>query len=207
MYVYIASTKCIFQFVSTNLSLERTWTVVFVRDNVKCRICSWKTCAKGALFWLCREGEGGGGSFWEGTATPRHPPIQWPLCLALCWATFYPPMLLPVMAHIRPLGLERPANHGPIRFEYTGWGANPPIRGHRGGLTDRQAKGWCFGAGVSSLFVQTHLRDTDTGVRLDTNTTMQDFRHHKIVYFYQSFLFFSLCWIRFVVPGPNHELL
>ena len=69
-------------------------------------------------------------------------------------------------------------------------GRTPPIRGHRRGLTDRQAKGWCFGAG-SQAFLSIHLRDTDTGVKLDTNTTVQDFGQ-KYSYFYRSFLVFLI---------------
>ena len=59
--------------------------------------------------------------------------------LLLCYS-YYPPMLLPVVpvvAHIRAVGLDRAANHGPIAVE----GRTPQYRGHRRGLTDRQAKG------------------------------------------------------------------
>ena len=61
-----------------------------------------------------------------------------------CFYYFYPPMLLPVMAHIRAVWLVHAANHRPIRDEHLGCGANPPNTGSQGGLTDRQAKGWCW---------------------------------------------------------------
>ena len=104
------------------------------------------------------------------------------------------------MAHIRAVGLARAANHGPIAVE----GRTPQYRGHRRGLTDRQAKGWCFRA-RSQAFLSIHLRDTDTGVKLDTNTTVQDFGQ-KYSYFYRSFLVFLIELDGICCAGPKSRV-
>ena len=70
------------------------------------------------------------------------------------------------------------------------WG-KPPQYGVTGG-SDRQT-----GQRVmleSQAFLSIHLRDTDTGVKLDTNTTVQDFRQKSRVSAY-----FSLNWRGFLI--------
>ena len=157
--------------------IYKNWKKTDVWDNVKCQIWSWRTwstfldagqlsggelCGFSPLcllqmliLWRCMY------SYPLSASTAVLPTTH--QCCYLWWPTF------------GPSDWTKQPITGQSDSSAAVEGQTPPIRGHRRGLTDRQAKGWCFGAGVSSLFVQIHLRDTDTGVKLDTNTTMQDF--------------------------------
>ena len=122
-------------------------------------------------------------------------------------ATYYPPMLLPVMAHIRAFWLVQPPNHRPIRFEDLGFGANPPNTGSQGGsLTDRQAKGWCWSLKPFCRSTWETPTRASNWTRIppckisDKNPEFQRISH----WIGEDF---SLNWRGFVVPAPNHELL
>ena len=125
-------------------------SVVFVRrDNLKCRIC--KNCTFPSLQrWNCGWGK-------------KRRWCSFSEALQRATATFYyfyPPMLLPVMAHIRAVWLVHAANHRPIRDEHLGCGANPPNTGSQGVWQTDRPKG---DVGVSSLFA--HPLESDRHCR------------------------------------------
>ena len=82
------------------------------------------------------------------------------------------------------------------------WGANPPIQGSQEG-SDRQTGQRLMLE--SQAFLSIHLRDTDTGVKLDTNTTVQDFGQ-KYSYFYRSFLVFLIELDGICCAGPKSRV-
>ena len=139
--------------------------VVFVCDNVKRQIC------RGAdLHWRCTFCSSWGGGVLILRSYSYKPAIRslcstvalpTTHCCYLWWPTFGPSDWTD-----QPITGQSDSSIGVE-------GRTPPIRGHRGGLADRQAKGWCFR--VSSPFCPSPLERHRHGVKLDTNTTMQDF--------------------------------